>query len=90
MSGFFQSTTAHCEADALAHIKRDNPHAPSITLVGEHAMGFGNITQYRFEVEMVPARPVTPWEDDTPMFFSTPTHFLTVPPVRSKTAHGWS
>ena len=83
--GFFQSTTAHCEADALAHVQRDNPTAEFVTLIAESAMEFGNLTMYRFEVELPPRRviEVTPY-DDTPMFFATPS------PVRMKTAAGWA
>ena len=83
MTAFYQSTTAHCEADALAHIKRDNPTAESIERVTVEAMGFGNLTLYRFEVTL-PERRIFEVEDDTPMFFAKPII------VRSKTATGWA
>ncbi len=85
--GFFQSTTAHCEADALAHVQRDNPTADFITKIAEQDMEFGRLTMYRFEVELPPLRVMPPWEDDTPMFFATP---KPIEPVRSKTAAGWA
>ena len=53
---FFQSTTAHCEADALAHVSRDNLHAESITLLDAYDMGFGRLTMFRFEVTLPPRR----------------------------------
>ena len=82
---FFQTTTAHCEADALAHVQRDNPNADFITMISEGAMEFGNLTTYRFEVEMPERRvwEVTPY-DETPMSYAT------AMPVRSKTAEGWA
>ena len=85
---FFQSTTAHCEADALAHVQRDNPNADFITLESEGMMEFGNLTAYRFEVEM-PEREVIPY-DETPMFYATEGRFNTVVTVRNKTAAGWA
>jgi hypothetical protein len=54
---FLQSTTAHCEADALAHVQRDNPHAKTVEPIGKFDMGFGDLTMYRFEVTL-PERPV--------------------------------
>ena len=82
---FFQTTTAHCEADALAHIRRDNFDAESIELVAEQDMEFGSLTMYRFEVLMPERRvwEVTPY-DETPMSYAT------AMPVRSKTAAGWA
>ena len=89
--GFFQATTAHCEADALAHIKRDNPNAESIELESEGMMEFGNLTVYRFEVTMPERRvwEVTPYAE-TPMFYATEGRFNTVVTVRNKTAAGWA
>jgi hypothetical protein len=52
--GFFQSTTAHCEADALAHVERDNPNAESVVMIDEHEMGFGRLTMFKFEVTLTP------------------------------------
>lgn len=90
--GFFQSTTAHCEADALAHVQRDNPTADFITMIAEQKMEFGRLTMFRFEVELPPARkPVFDeygfFADDTPMFFATP---KPIEPVRAKSAAGWA
>ncbi len=84
MAGFFQSTTAHCAEDALAHVQRDNPTAEFITMIAEQDMEFGRLTMYRFEVELAPLPVRPPWEDDTPMFFASPA------PFRHKTAAGWA
>jgi hypothetical protein len=69
--GFFQSTTAHCEADALAHVERDNPNAESVVLINEHEMGFGRLTMFRFEVTLTPRpMPSTTFDDnDDDMYF---------------------
>ncbi len=45
---FFQGTTAHCEQDALAYIRRDNVYAESIELVSRQYMGAR--TLFRFKV----------------------------------------
>ena len=71
---FFQTTTAHCELDALAHIRRDNFDAESIKLVSKQDMEFASLTMYRFEV-LMPERQWA-WElgtpyDETPMSYFT-------------------